>query len=295
MARSWLITGTSSGFGRALTEELLDRGDRVAATVRDLAAMDELKRKYGSQLWVATLDVTDADAISQVVGAAFYALGRIDVVVNNAGYGLAGAAEELTDAQIRHQVDTNLIGSINVVRAALPYLREQGGGRVLQLSSMGGQMAFPGLSLYHATKWGIEGFIEATAQDVGPFGIEFTIVEPGSARTNFGGSSMAAGKPLPVYDATPVGELRRAATSGAFPTPGDPRKMAQAMIDSVYCRPAPRRLALGSDAYAMIRETLTGRIAELDAQRAVALSTDFDVEGSSTLVGSSRTQEMVDA
>lgn len=276
MAKSWFITGTSTGFGRALTEALLDRGDRVAATVRDPASMDTLKKQYGRRLWVATLDVTNADAIRQVVGAAFAAYGRIDVIVNNAGYGLAGAAEELTDTQIRHQIDTNLVGSIQVVRAALPLLRDQGGGRVIQLASMGGQMTFPGLSLYHATKWGIEGFIESTAQDVAPFGIDFTIVEPGSARTNFGGSSMAAGEPMRVYEDTPVGDLRRAAAAGAFPTPGDPRKMAQAIIDSSYCNPAPRRLALGSDAYAMIRATLTGRIVELDAQRAIALSTDAD-------------------
>ncbi len=278
MPKTWFITGTSSGFGRALTEELLESGDRVAATVRNPASMDRLKERYGARLWLATLDVTDADSIRQVVSAAFDQLGHIDVVVNNAGYGLAGAAEELTDRQIQHQIDTNLLGSIQVVRAALPFLRNQGGGRVIQLASMGGQMAFPGLSLYHATKWGIEGFIEATAQDVAPFGIEFTIVEPGSARTNFGGSSMAAGEPMPVYDVTPVGDLRRAAAAGAFPTPGDPRKMAQAIIDSTYCRPAPRRLALGSDAYTMIRQTLIGRIAELDAQRAIAMSTDADEE-----------------
>lgn len=292
MSKTWFITGTSSGFGRALTEELLDRGDRVAATVRDPASMDALKKRHGRQLWVATLDVTNAKAIRQVVGAAFLSLGRIDVVVNNAGYGLAGAAEELTDEQIHHQIDTNLLGSIQVVRAALPFLREQGGGRVIQLASMGGQMTFPGLSLYHATKWGIEGFIESTAQDVAPFGIGFTIVEPGSARTNFGGRSMAAGEPMAVYDPTPVGDLRRAAAAGAFPTPGDPRKMAQAIIDSTYCNPAPRRLALGSDAYAMIRATLTCRIAELEAQRTIALSTDADDE---LVIDAKPIREMVDA
>lgn len=137
-------------------------------------------------------------------------------------------------------------------------------------------MAFPGLSLYHATKWGIEGFIEATALDVAPFNIEFTIVEPGSARTNFGGSSMAAGEPMQVYEATPVGDLRRAAAAGGFSTPGDPHKMAQAIIEPTYCRPALRRLALGSDAYSMIREALTRRIDALDAQRLITFSTDID-------------------
>lgn len=277
MPKTWFITGTSSGFGRALTEELLSRGDRVAASVRNPAAMGDLKDRYGDLLWVASLDVTDADRVRTVVRSAFTDLGHIDVIVNNAGYGLAGAAEEVSDAQIRHQIDTNLIGSIQVIRAALPFLRAQRGGRVIQLASMGGQVAFPTISLYHATKWGIEGFVESVAQEVAPFGIEFTIVEPGFARTNFGGGMIAA-EPMAVYDETPVGAFRRAAAAGHLPMPGDPRKMAHAIIDSVYCRPAPRRLALGSDAYAMIRAALTDRIAALDAQRSIALSTDVEDE-----------------
>jgi len=274
--KTWFITGTSSGFGRALTEELLSRGDRVAATVRNPATLDELRSRYGRQLWVARLDVTDAAAIRSVVRAAFAELGRIDVVVNNAGYGLAGAAEEVDDAQIARQIDTNLLGSIRVIRAALPLLREQGGGRVVQVASMGGQITFPGMSLYHATKWAIEGFVESVAQEVAPFGVEFTIVEPGVARTNFGGGGMVAAEPMAVYDATPVGEFRRAYAAGLFPTPGDPLKMALAIIDSVDRQPAPRRLALGSDAYAMIRAALVDRLAALDAQRSIALSTDCD-------------------
>jgi len=276
MSKTWFITGTSSGFGRALAEELLARGDRVVGTVRKLASMDDLKDRYGDLLRAERLDVTDTFAINAVVGEAFNQLGRIDVVVNNAGYGLAGAAEELTDDQIRHQIDTNLIGSIQVIRAAIPFLREQGGGRILQLASMGGQVSFPNLSLYHATKWAIEGFVESVAQEVAPFGIEFTLVEPGMARTNFGTASMVAAEPLAVYDATPVGDFRRAAAAGQIPNNGDPRKMAQAMIDSVYASPAPRRLTLGSDAYAAIRTALTDRLAELDAQRAIAVSTDVE-------------------
>jgi len=276
MPKTWFITGTSSGFGRALTEELLARGDRVAATVRNLATMNDLVDRYRDQLWVAGLDVTDAERIRDVVRSAFSALGRIDVIVNNAGYGLAGAAEEVSDAQIRRQIDTNLIGSIQVIRAALPFLRNQQGGRIIQVASMGGQITFPNLSLYHATKWGIEGFIESVAQEVAPFGIEFTIVEPGTARTNFGAGSMIAAEPTAVYDRTPVGEFRRAAAAGLFPSLGDPHKMAHAIIDSSYCRPAPRRLALGSDAYTMIRAALVDRIAALDAQKAIAQSTDFE-------------------
>lgn len=292
MSKTWFITGTSSGFGRALTEELLSRGDRVAGTVRKTAVMDGLKGRYGDQLWVASLDVTDTDRIRGVVRCAFTDLGRIDVVVNNAGYGLAGAAEEVSDDQIRHQIDTNLIGSIQVVRAAIPFLREQGGGRVIQLASMGGQVTFPMLSLYHATKWAVEGFVESVAQEVGPFGIEFTIVEPGMARTNFGAGSMVAAEPMAVYDATPVGDFRRAAAAGLIPNAGDPRKMAQAIIDSVYASPAPRRLTLGSDAYATIRAALVDRITALDAQRLIALSTDSEDEPQATLVAAGPSKEI---
>jgi len=294
MTKTWFITGTSSGFGRALADELLSRGDRVVGTVRKLASMDDLKARYGDRLQVERLDVTDTPSVHAVVSLAFHLAGRIDVVVNNAGYGLAGAAEELTDDQIRHQIDTNLIGSIQMIRAAIPHLRQQGGGRVIQLASMGGQIAFPMLSVYHATKWAVEGFVESVAQEVEPFGIEFTLVEPGMARTNFGAASMVAAEPMAVYDATPVGDFRRAAAAGQIPNNGDPRKMAQAMIDSVYASPAPRRLTLGSDAYAAIKAALTDRLAALEAQRAIAMSTD--VEGDQSANGVTvEIREAVDA
>jgi NAD(P)-dependent dehydrogenase (short-subunit alcohol dehydrogenase family) len=143
LPKTWFITGTSSGFGRTLTEKLLARGDRVAATLRKVNVLDDLKAQHGDDLWVASLDVTDAEAVRRVVDRAFATMGRIDVVVNNAAYGLFGAAEEVSDDQIRHQIDTNLIGSIQVIRTALPHLRAQGGGRVLQVSSEGGQIAYP--------------------------------------------------------------------------------------------------------------------------------------------------------
>lgn len=152
MSRTWFITGTSSGFGLHMTEMLLARGDRVAATVRRLDALQALKAEYGESLWIAELDVTDVAAIRRVVQQAFDELGRIDVIVSNAGYGLFGAVEEPTDEQIEHQLNTNILGSIQLIRAALPYLRAQGGGRILQVSSMGGQIAFPGLSYYHTAK-----------------------------------------------------------------------------------------------------------------------------------------------
>jgi len=272
--QTWFITGTSSGIGRLLTEKLLARGDRVAATLRKTDALDDLKAQYGDRLWTTSLDVTDTPAIRDVVARAFEAFGRIDVVVSNAGYGLFGAGEEVTDAQITHQIDTNLIGSIQLIRAALPHLRAQGGGRILQVSSEGGQIAYPNFSLYHATKWGIEGFVEAVAQEVAPFGIAFTLVEPGPARTDFA-AGLVSPPPMAEYDDTPAGAVRRAVTDGSFELIGDPAKMAQAMIDSTARTPAPRRLTLGSTSYASIRTALEGRLAELEAQKDVAFSTDF--------------------
>ncbi len=275
MSRTWFITGASAGFGRVLTEKLLARGERVAATLRKAAALDGLKQQAGDRLWVAPLDVTDTRSVGDVVSRAFRELGRVDVVVNNAAYALFGAAEEVSDDQIRHQIDTNLIGSVQVIRAALPYLRAQGGGRVLQMSSEGGQIAYPNFSLYHATKWAIEGFVESVAQEVAPFGIEFTIVEPGPTRTSFG-ANLVSPPPMPAYESTPAGAVRRAVTAGAFPITGDVAKMADAIIDSAGRSPAPRRLLLGSNAYAQVRAALVERLAALDAQKDVALSTELD-------------------
>jgi NAD(P)-dependent dehydrogenase (short-subunit alcohol dehydrogenase family) len=274
--RNWFITGISSGFGRHLAEQLLERGDRVAGTVRHLNKVDDLKSRYGDQLWLTTLDVTDTQAIRQVIDRVFQDLSRIDILVNNAGYGLFGAAEELTDAQIEHQLATNVVGSIQVVRAALPHLRGQGGGRILQVSSMGGQMAMPCLSLYHASKWAIEGFFESLAQEIAPFNIQATLVEPGGARTNFGSSSAICGDPMKVYEETPAGALRKAIETNAFTPVGDPAKIARAMIACVEEKQAPKRLTLGSDAFALVHAALTERLAALEAQKNLALSTDFN-------------------
>ena len=272
--QTWFITGTSSGFGRLLTEKLLARGDRVAATLRKPDALADLKQQYGDQLWVAPLDVTDTAAVHQTVARAFTDLARIDVVVNNAAYALFGAAEEASDEQIRRQIDTNVMGSIQVIRAALPHLRAQGGGRILQLSSEGGQITYPNFSYYHTTKWAIEGFVEAVAQEVAPFNIELTLIEPGPAKTDFL-SGLVHATPLSAYDATPAGAIRRGSGNGTF-TVGDPNKMVDAMLASVDQHPAPRRLTLGRDAYTKIRASLVERLTALDAQRAIAFSTEMD-------------------
>lgn len=275
MSKTWFITGTSSGLGRELTEKLLARGDRVAATLRKTDALDSLRARFGDQLWVARLDVSDTRAIHQVFDQAVAHWGRIDVVVSNAGYALFGAGEEASDIQIRQQIETNLIGSIQVIRAALPHLRRQGGGRILQVSSEGGQTTYPNFSLYHATKWGIEGFVEAVAQEVAPFNIEFTLVEPGPAKTGFAGG-LVCPPPMAEYDATPAGDVRRAVTGESFAILGDPVKMVREIMASVDISPAPPRLALGSQAYDNIHAALTRRLDALAAQKNVALSTDMD-------------------
>jgi len=276
--KTWFITGTSSGFGRTMSEMLLARGDRVVATVRN-GGLDELKSRYGDRLIVALLDVAESSAVRTTVDRAFAEMGRIDVVVSNAAFGLFGAAEEVSDEQIRHIINTNLIGSIAVIRAALPHLRAQGGGRILQVSSEGGQIAYPNFSLYHATKWGIEGFVESVAQEVAPFGIAFTLVEPGPSRTSFGRALVTASA-MSVYGGTPAGEMRHAFATGSAATAmsvkGDPGKIARAMIDSVDRTPAPKRLAFGSGSYERIRTALMARLAELDANKDIAFSTDFD-------------------
>lgn len=275
MNNTWLITGSSSGIGLALVEQLLAHGDRVAATLRRPEALSELRARYGEQLWLGELDVNDVGAIRRVVAQAFAALGRIDVVVSNAGYALFGAAEEVSDEQIEQQLQTNLVGAIQVIRACLPFLREQGGGRVLQVSSEGGQLAYPNFSLYHASKWGIEGFVEAVAQEVAPFGIGFTLVEPGPTRTNFG-AALVSPPTMQVYDQTPAGDVRRAVLSGAFPLTGDPHKMAREMLAVAQVHPAPKRLLLGSGAFDRVHAALAERLAALENQEIVARRTEID-------------------
>ncbi|AXX32460.1 SDR family oxidoreductase [Actinosynnema pretiosum subsp. pretiosum] len=278
MTRTWFITGTSSGFGRELTALLLARGERVAATARRPETLDDLAAEHGDRLWRAALDVTDTARQREVVDRAFAELGRIDVVVSNAGYGLFGAAEELSDEQIDRQVATNLTASVQLARAVVPHLRRQGGGRIFQIASVGGQITFPAMSLYHATKWGVEGFWESTAPELAPFGIGVTIVEPGMARTNFGGGGAVFGAPLPEYADGPSGQLRRvvAGELPPLPTPGDPAKVAAAIVDSADRADAPLRLTLGSDAHALATAALRDRLAALEAGRELAFSTDAD-------------------
>jgi NAD(P)-dependent dehydrogenase (short-subunit alcohol dehydrogenase family) len=273
--RTWFITGVSSGFGRYLTEQLLERGDRVVGTVRDTGKVADLIDRYPETYRAEVLEMTDTAAIHEVLERSFSELGRIDVIISNAGYGLFGAAEELTDQQIEDIVATNLVGPIQLIRASLPHLRAQSGGRVIQVSSYGGQVAYPGNSLYHATKWGIEGFVESVAQEVAPFGIGMTIVEPGGARTEFRYSSAQVAKLIPIYDHNPAHSFLRMLDPKNGLAPGDPVRMAARIIESVDVEPAPLRMVLGSQALEVTLATLRKRIESFEAQTELAASTDF--------------------
>lgn len=268
---TWFVTGASRGFGRELTEQLLARGDRVAATLRQPDQLGDLAARIGDRLWVRALDVTDTGQMRNVVQQAFTSLGRIDVVVSNAGFGLFGTAEDLTDDQVEAMIATNLTASIQLARIVVPHLRAQGGGRLLQISSMGGQIAFPAFSLYHAAKWGIEGFYESLAQEVEPFGIRTVLVEPGMVRTGFFAAATRVPASAPYRDG-PAGR----APIPLEQMPGDQSKVVTAMIDAALSPDPPRRLLLGSDAYSLVHDALTARLAAAEAQRDLAASTDVD-------------------
>lgn len=276
---TWFVTGASTGIGRAVVEQLLDAGHRVAATARRPETLADLAAAHGDRVWMAQLDVTDTAATRATVDRAFAEVGTIDVIFSNAGRGAFGAAEELSDEAIAEQIALNLVAPVQLTRAVLPHLRRQGGGRIIQTSTMGGQITTPGGSMYHASKWGVEGFFESVIGEVAAFGIGITLVEPGNVRTGFGGALSISGA-IEAYSRTPVGQVRQyidAAggnlTGNAL---GDPQKVALAIISSAAMNPAPRRLILGSDSYQSIELALRGRLDELQAGMAVALSTDFD-------------------
>src|SRR3954462_15182208 len=186
MSKVWFITGTSKGFGRVWAEAALERGDRVAATARDVSTLDALVERYGDSVLPIALDVTDKTAIDAAVEQAHERFGALDVVVNNPGYGLFGSVEELSEAQARAQIETNLFGPLWVTQAALPILREQGSGHIIQVSSIVGVSAFGGIGMYHASKWGLEGLSQALAQELKGFGIHVTLIEPGGFSTDWG-------------------------------------------------------------------------------------------------------------
>jgi NAD(P)-dependent dehydrogenase (short-subunit alcohol dehydrogenase family) len=271
--RTWFITGVSSGFGREMTQQLLARGDKVIGTVREKAKVTDLIERYPDTFTCRTLDVCDVAAIHALVDESFEGFGRIDVIISNAGYGLFGAAEELSDEDIDKIIATDLTGSIQFIRSVLPYMRKQGGGRIIQISSYGGQVAFPGNSMYHAAKFGIEGFCEAVAQEVAQFDIGVTIIEPGGARTEFRYGSAKVAKLMPEYESC-HGFLKMLDPANGLAV-GDPVRMATRIIESVDTEPAPLRIVLGSQALEATVTRLKERIADYEAQTELAASTDF--------------------
>ncbi|MCY7337934.1 MAG: SDR family oxidoreductase [Chamaesiphon sp.] len=239
--KTWFITGTSRGFGREWTQAALERGDRVAATARHLDSLNDLVERFGDRILPLTLDVNDRAADFAAVKAAHEHFGRLDVIVNNAGYGLFGAIEEVSEAQARAQIETNLFGALWVTQAALPYLREQGSGHIIQVSSIGGVGAFPLIGMYNASKWGLEGFSEALSQEVEPFGIKVTLIEPGGFDTDWSGSSAIHAEQISDYDSLRNAQKKRPGSTKS----GDPAASSAAILKLVDAEHPPLRLLFG--------------------------------------------------
>ncbi|MCX5410126.1 SDR family NAD(P)-dependent oxidoreductase (plasmid) [Streptomyces sp. NBC_00335] len=256
MSKIWFVTGSSRGFGRRYVEAALSRGDKVAATARDTETLKDLVAAYGDSVLALKLDVTDKGAVFAAVKQAQEHFGRLDVIVNNAGFGLFGAVEELTESALRDQMETNLFGALWVTQAALPYLRAQGSGHIVQISSTGGVVAWPLVGGYHASKWALEGLSEALAQEVAGLGIKVTLVEPGAYATDWGGASAVSADPIAVYDG-----VRDAL--GAFMQTldfGDPTAAAAALLKVVDSDNPPLRVFFGTQGNEMIPQAYADRL-----------------------------------
>jgi NAD(P)-dependent dehydrogenase (short-subunit alcohol dehydrogenase family) len=273
-SRVWFITGTSSGFGRALADAALDRGARVVATARSTDRIADLEERFPDRAVTVPLDVTNADQARTTIDAAVRAFGRIDVVVNNAGYGLLGALEELTDDDLRRQFDTNVFGALNVTRAALPRLRRQRSGHIVQLSSLSGVVPNAGEGAYAGSKSALERLSESLAKEVAHLGIRVTIVEPGPFRTDFAGRSLHRAAPIDDYAET-VGATRDLIAQLDGAQPNDPTRGAEAIIQAIESPNPPLRLPLGEQAIQAIRAQLDERRTELDAWAEVGGATGF--------------------
>lgn len=278
MSKVWLITGSSRGIGRALAEAVLASGDQLVATAlaHEIDRLSDLAERHSGQVRVVPLDVTAEEEIAPAIRSALDAFGRLDVLVNNAGYGNVSPLEDTSMADIRRQIETNLFGTISVTKAALPVMRQQGSGHIIQFSSIAGRMGPAGRAAYAAAKWGVEGFSEALAREVGPLGIRVTIIEPGGFRTDFAGASTTLYEGRGEYAGTvgKVVEFQRAYNGNQ---PGDPVKAAGVLVHIAGLQDPPQRLLLGSDAYQAAEQN---DIARLEAQRLwrdLSVSTDFEV------------------
>ena len=266
----WFITGTSKGFGRIWAEAALDRGDKVVATARDPKSLDDLVKRYGANVLPLALDVTDENAVFAAVKQAHAHFGRLDVVVNNAGFGLFGTIEEITPAQARAQMETNFFGALWVTKAALPYLREQRSGHVIQVSSIGGVQAFPTLGLYHASKWALEGFTQSLAAEVQEFGIKVTLVEPTGYETDWNGPSSVQATRLPFYEGV---RARLAEIFGAIRrTRGNPLATGPAILKVVDAESPPLRIFFGDGPFDIIKAEYAKRLATWEKWNDVAVA-----------------------
>ena len=268
-SKVWFITGTSRGFGREWSIAALDRGDRVAATARNTDSLQDLRERYGDAVLALPLDVTDRAAVIAAVGQAHAHFGRLDVIVNNAGYGLFGMVEEVSETEARAQIDTNVFGALWVTQAALPYLREQGSGHLIQVSSIGGISAFMNTGLYHASKWALEGFSQSLAQEVAPFGIHVTLIEPGGFSTDWGGSSAIHATALPAYDG--VKGLAAASRRSRLSSPGDPVASRGAILKIVDAAEPPLRVFFGEAPLGIMKADYADRIATWEKWNSVSL------------------------
>ena len=279
MSKIWLITGSARGLGRHLAEAVLAAGDSLVATARDPSKLSDLVSRYGDRIRPVSLDVTDAAAARAAVDVAESAFGRLDVLVNNAGYGHAAPFEQTTDEDFRAQIDTNFYGVVNVTRAALPVMRKQRSGHIIQVSSVGGRMGTPGLSAYQSAKWAVGGFTEVLAKEVAPLGIKVTAVEPGGMRTDWGVIARGAvPELLPDYEPS-VGALAKMFAQYIGHEVGDPDKVAKVILQLARHDAPPEHLLLGSDAVHFFNMVDTARRADAERWQAVSLSTDADDAG----------------
>jgi NAD(P)-dependent dehydrogenase (short-subunit alcohol dehydrogenase family) len=269
----WFITGTSKGFGRVWAEAALARGDKVAATARDVRMVAPLRERFGDKALTIALDVTDKSAVDAAIAQAHARFGRLDVVINNAGYGLFGTIEEVNEAEARAQIETNLFGALWVTQAALPIMRAQKSGHIIQVSSIGGVNAFPTVGLYHASKWGLEGFSQSLAAEVKGFGIKVTIVEPGGFATEWGGPSAKRATQMPAYD-----DARAAiAAFRSSSVPGDPNATGPAILKIVDASEPPLRVFFGSGGLPMTRKEYAKRIETWEKWNDVSLEAQGDL------------------
>lgn len=265
----WFITGTSKGFGHIWARAALERGDLVAASARDVSTLDDLVATHGDAVLPLGLDVDDKRSVDAAVAQAHERFGRLDVVVNNAGYGLFGAIEELSEQQARAQIETNLFGALWVTKAALPILREQGSGHIIQVSSIGGVQAFPTLGLYHASKWGLEAFSQSLAAEVAGFGIKVTIVEPTGYSTDWSGPSAVHAEPIDAYG--PVREQLAARFGAVRNRRGEPEATGAAILEVVDAAEPPLRVFFGDGPLQIIREEYASRLANWERWQELAV------------------------